>query len=378
MSYMRTCERCSDSYFYDYYSDNSGMLWKYCPSCRRSLLDQEDRQNQSRLNAQFRYAYGWGYNIDFDVATYSYALNENGSLTYSCNPNYGYDSRIRDLIIQGFLARLKEVGMVDATSQYMLDMAYNAGADGNCHDSFSIRHETKEFLFFFTAYPKVHFVFNDAREVTFMAYLPFQDAAMKQAYGRGCRDYIKLNTEECHALAERHQKKALLAKTAKKIRKQYWVNEDAIKYLTRLKYIIYVPWVAIYFMALAGVVFTLPYDVSEGWWPEAWRAIQKIFFFTITYFAMTIPSNVINSWIKDANYDFTLKKQEELLAINAEGKHVDFDHLDVLSPTQLDERINTILKNEGMLVLVRDIAIVSGGIAIAAYIFAEYVSPFVF
>jgi hypothetical protein len=27
---------------------------------------------------------------------------------------------------------------------------------------------------------------------------------------------------------------------------------------------------------------------------------------------------------------------------------------------------------------VRDIAIVSGGIAIAAYIFAEYVSPFVF
>jgi len=374
---MRTCERCSDSYFYNYYSDNSGMLWKYCHSCRRSLLDQEDRQNQSRLNAQFRYAYGWGYNIDFEVATYRYVLNEDGSLTYSCKPDYGYDSRIGDLISQGFLARLKDVGIVGATSQYMLDMAYNAGADGNCHDSFSIRHETKEFVFFFTAYPKVHFVFNDAGDVISMIYPPFQDAAMKEAYGRGCADYIKLNTEACHAIAKQHQKEALLAKTAEKIREQYWVHEDAIKYFTRLKYVIYVPWTAIYFMALAGVVSTLSYDVSEGWWPETWRAIQKIFFFIITYFAMTMPSNVINSWIKDANNDLTLKKQEELLAINAEGKYVDFDHLDELSPMPLDEEINAKKENK-TLVLVRDIAIVFGGLEIAVYIYDEYVSPFIF
>ncbi|MBA6222753.1 MULTISPECIES: hypothetical protein [unclassified Colwellia] len=377
MSDMRTCERCSDSYFYNYYSDNSGMLWKYCHSCRRSLLDQEDRQNQSRLNAQFRYAYGWGYNIDFEVATYRYVLNEDGSLTYSCKPDYGYDSRIRDLIIQGFLARLKDVGIIGATSQYMLDMAYNAGADGNCHDSFSIRHESKEFVFFFTAYPKVHFVFNDAGDVISMIYPPFQDADMKAAYGRGCADYIKLNAEACHALAEQHQKEALLAKTAEKIREQYWVHEDAIKYFTRLKYVIYVPWTAIYFMALAGVVSTLSYDVSQGWWPEAWRAIQKIFFFIITYFAMTMPSNIINSWIKDANNDLTLKKQEALLAINAEGKYVDFDHLDELFPMPLDEEINAKKENK-TLVLVRDIAIIFGGLEIAVYIYDEYVSPFVF
>ena len=61
---------------------------------------------------------------------------------------------------------------------------------------------------------------------------------------------------------------------------------------------------------------------------------------------MTIPSNVINSWIKDANNDLTLKKQEELLAINAEGKYVDFEPLDELSPMPLDEGINTKKENK--------------------------------
>jgi hypothetical protein len=43
----------------------------------------------------------------------------------------------------------------------------------------------------------------------------------------------------------------------------------------------------------------------------------------------------------------------------------------------LDEEINSKKENK-TLVLVRDIAIVFGGLEIAVYIYVEYVSPFVF
>ena len=370
---MRSCDRCYDSYFCNY----AGNLWDHCPACRRSILNQRERRHYDAVQQQLRFAHGWGYNIEYDVAQYDYILNEDGSLTYSCRPSHMYHAQVRQLIIDGFLARIAQEYLEGATSQYMLDTAYGAGVDEACHSSFFIRHETKGFTFTYRAEPKVHFVFNDNGEVISMAYVPFEDKEMRKSYGRGCADYIKLNSEACHALAEQHQKEALLAKTAEKIREQYWVHEDAIKYFTRLKYIIYVPWTAIYFMGLAGVVSTLSSDVSQGWWPEAWRAIQTIFFFIITYFVMTIPSNVINSWIKDANNDLTLKKQEELLAVNAEGKYVDFEHLDELSPMPLDEGINTKKENK-TLVLVRDIAIVFGGLEIAVYIYDEYVSPFIF
>ena len=370
---MRNCDRCYDSYFCNY----AGNLWDHCPACRRSILNQRERRHYDAVQQQLRFAHGWGYNIEYDVAQYEYVLKEDGGLTYICRPSHNYHAEVRQLIIDGFFARIAQENITGATLQYMLDMAYAAGVDEACHSSFFISHETKGFTFTYRAEPKVHFVFNDNGEVISMAYVPFEDNEMRKSYGRGCADYIKLNSEACHALAEQHQKEALLAKTAEKIREQYWVHEDAIKYFTRLKYIIYVPWTAIYFMALAGVVSTLSSDVSQGWWPGAWRAIQTIFFFIITYFVMTIPSNVINSWIKDANNDLTLKKQEELLAINAEGKYVDFEHLDELSPMSLDEGINAKKENK-TLVLVRDIAIVFGGLEIAFYIYDEYVSPFIF
>jgi hypothetical protein len=312
---MRNCERCYDSYFCNY----SGNLWDHCPACRRSILDVQDRRHYDAVQQQLKYAYGWGYNIEYDVAQYDYILNEDGSLTYSCRPSHIYHAQVRQLIIDGFLARIAQEYIEGATSQYMLDTAYGAGVDEACHSSFFIRHETKGFTFTYRAEPKVHFVFNDNGEVTSMAYVPFEDKEMRKSYGRGCADYIRQNPDLCQEQAE--TRRSLCQEQAEtrqriayeaKVQSEEWVDERAVRNIKRLKYFILIPWILLHVVA-ASYLLVLSYPEPEGFWASSWHKAKYYVFILGIYVSAHIPYYVANHRITVANCRYSEKKRDELL-----------------------------------------------------------------
>ena len=304
LSHIRNCERCYDSYLCNY----SGNLWDHCPTCRRSILNERDRRHYDAVQQQLQYAYGWGYNLEYDVAQYDYTLNEDGSLTYSCRPSHMYHAQVRQLIIDGFLARIAQEHIEGATSQYMLDTAYGAGVDEACHSSFFISHETKGFTFTYRAEPKVHFVFNDNGVVISMAHVPFEDKEMRRSYGRGCADYIRQNPDLCQVQAETRQRSAYEAK----VQNEEWVDELAVRDIKRLKYFILIPWTLLH-LVVASFILVLSYPEPEGFWASSWHKAKYYVFILGIYASAHIPYYVANYRITVANCRYTEKKRDELL-----------------------------------------------------------------
>jgi hypothetical protein len=330
-------------------------------------LNEQDRRHYDAVQQQRQYAYGWGYNIEYDVAQYDYVLNEDGSLTYSCRPSHHYHDQVRQLIIDGFLARIAQENIEGATSQYMLDMAYAAGVDEACHSSFCIRHETKGFIFTYRADPKVHFVFNDNGEVISMAYVHFEDKEMRKSYGTGCADYIRQNRDLCQEQAETRQRIAYKAQ----VQSEEWVDELSVRNIKRLKYVVFIPWVLLHLVA-ASLVLVLSYPEPEGFWPSSWHKAKYYAFILGIYLSALIPFYVANHRITVANCRYTEKKRDELLqALDVPLQVVAINkNTPEPSGTQTDST-----KYWTLWRVFLALAINVGGIILAAYLFETYVWP---
>jgi hypothetical protein len=330
-------------------------------------LNERDRRHYDAVQQQLQYAYGWGHNIDYDVAQYDYVLNEDGSLTYSCRPSHNYHAQVRQLIIDGFLARIAQEYIEGATSQYMLDTAYGAGVDEACHTSFFIRHETKGFTFTYRAEPKVHFVFNDNGEVISRAYVPFEDKEMRKSYGRGCADYIRQNPDLCQEQAQTRQRITYEAK----VQSEEWVDERAVRNIKHLKYFIFIPWILLHVVA-ASYLLVSSYPEPEGFWASSWHKAKYYVLILGIYFSAYIPGYVANYRITGANCRYTEKKRDELLQALDVPLQVVAVNKNPPEPsgTQIDSP-----KYWTLWRIFLALAINLVGILLAAYLFETYVWP---
>ncbi|WND03906.1 hypothetical protein QGN29_05910 [Temperatibacter marinus] len=317
------------------------------------------------------FAYGWGRNVDSDVANYDYTLNEDGSLTYRCVPNDYFDTQIRQLIIDGFFARMDEADLVGATSQYMLDMAYAAGVDEECHTSFCIRHETKGFTFTFRAEPNVNFDFDEKDEVVAIAHSPFEGEEMSNAYGRGCADYITANREICLAQAEitREEEVAKRRKQFERaVQDHTWVDEYSVRMIKGFKYAVMIPWI-LFHLGAAWWGLDLFFPEPADFWLLNWQTVKFLSFLLALCVSASIPSYVSNRRIAVVNYLHTENWRKTLLEVGPEHQLLASDKgfLETLDAEDDLNRYWTLRK----IILALTINVCS--ILLAAYLFDTYV-----
>ena len=172
----------------------SDSYYLYCPACRRNM----DRDHNVWQAVHGPRSYEYGYNIDVDVADYYFDLNEDGSLNWRCGPTGAYnDEPYRTWVCDGFFAKMLEMGHNGATSKYMLDNAYNAGSDINCHNGFYIPHISKGFRFILNVKnANISFYYNEDGNITFRRNSIFSDKRLMDKFDAGVYAYIAANNKK--------------------------------------------------------------------------------------------------------------------------------------------------------------------------------------
>lgn len=276
---MSLCRICGDIIYNEWNS--------LCPACVRDRereerhrieLERQERQRQWQLEQEeerkresdafwdgLSHGDSWGYNMDDDAADYYFNLEEDGGLSWSCEPKgyYGIKELPRKYIINGFLRRMNEIKPKGATYQYMIDNAYYAGSNGLI-ESFYIPHETNGVEFRLNLYPNVLIDLDDNGSLTWTRDEIFKDKKLMKAFDKGLHEYM-MHNEDFFKNQVIENRKQIEAERKEEVRQ---ARSNAIAKFFTLSYLIITSlmlgyWVAILCNAVVALIIWNNKDEHE-------------------------------------------------------------------------------------------------------------------